>query len=227
MSDLNKHEHDILTDYFFARLLPFIVKYKVLLISIALLFAILLSVLGFYSMYSSGKEKEVLNSIFIQLEKAKDDDSASLLSKLNKTYGKHPASLEIKWRLAAAHVNNKEYSEAADVYREIIEQFPDNPLAVHAVLGLASCLEHEKKYKEAQNLYDQSLDTYENPNIRAYFLYRKAQAYYFMQEYSQSKQTAEQALSALQGIPEENKSFGDTLEKRIEYIIRISGVKLM
>jgi tetratricopeptide (TPR) repeat protein len=223
MSNTQKHGQDALTEYFFTVLLPFTVKYKKLLIIVAVFTAVLFSCFGFYSMYSEKQEKELLNTIFTELN-AKKEIQPSTLEALNREYGDHEASLEIKWRLAGAYIINRQYSKAAGIYREIIDDFPDNPLAAHAVLSLASCYENEEKFNEALELYDQGLERYDRTDIKAYFLYRKAHVLFSMGQYAQSKKTAFEAKSALHTGQESEKTFYD-LEQRIEYLIKISTVK--
>jgi len=225
MSDLHKPEHDALTEYFFTAFLPFVIKYKMLLISAVALVILLLSGLGFYSMLNERKEKNLLNSIYTELSRKKEI-SASTLSDLNKEYGGHDASLEIKWRLAAVHVKNEKFSKAADAYRQIIDEFPENPLAAHAILALASCLEYEEKYDEALKLFDQGLKEYKDSNIKAYFLYKKACTYYYMKKYPTAKKTALKALTALQNASGDEEPFEYSLENRIRHIMNMSTVNL-
>ena len=72
MSDLQKPQHDALTEYFFSALLPFFLKYKILLISGAVIIILILSGLGFYSMLSEKQDREILNNIYTELNRKKE-----------------------------------------------------------------------------------------------------------------------------------------------------------
>lgn len=219
-------QHDAFTDYLITRLIPFVVKYRILIGSVLGGMTILLIALGIYSHYAAGAEQQVLNDIYTALKDRKEITAADLV-KLDQAYGSHTAALEVKWRLAAEYVKQLDYAKAAGVYREIETGYSDKPVAVYAVLGLAACLQNDGKHGEAVTVCEKAAAKFgRNPRIRAYLLYTKAQIFYGTRDYAGAEEavfTARTALAAAEPNDEQS-AFDNGLSDKLDTLAGMIAV---